>query len=312
MLRRHGHPVRIELKRRIAEVLEEQVGDMPGRIVGRLIVLLILVNLVAVTLESVPALAARYRVLFFSVEVLSPVVFTVEYLARIWVAGAHPAHHHLQVGQARWRYMLSPAGIIDLLAVLPFWFSFLLPTDLRVLLMFRILRFLKLARYSPGMRSLLDALYAERRALIGCFVILLGAALISATAMHLVERHAQPEKFGTIPDAMWWAIVTLGTIGYGDVVPVTTLGRLVASVTIFGGLIMIALPVGIIATAFAEEIHRRDFMVTWGMVARVPLFAELNAGEIADIMRLMRAQTVEPGDLIVRRGEIARSMYFVA
>jgi voltage-gated potassium channel len=312
MLRRHGHPVRIELKRRIAEVLEEQVGDMPGRIVGRLIVLLILVNLVAVTLESVPALAARYGMLFFSIEIVSLLVFTVEYLARIWVAGAHPAHHHLQVGQARWRYMLSPAGIIDLLAVLPFWFSFLLPTDLRVLLMFRILRFLKLARYSPGMRSLLDALYAERRALIGCFVILLGAALISATAMHLVERHAQPEKFGTIPDAMWWAIVTLGTIGYGDVVPVTTLGRLVASVTIFGGLIMIALPVGIIATAFAEEIHRRDFMVTWGMVARVPLFAELNAGEIADIMRLMRAQTVEPGDLIVRRGEIARSMYFVA
>jgi voltage-gated potassium channel len=187
-----------------------------------------------------------------------------------------------------------------------------LPTDLRVLLMFRIMRFLKLARYSPGMRSLLDALYAERRALIGCFVILLGATLISATAMHLVEQHAQPDKFGTIPDAMWWAIVTLGTIGYGDVVPVTTLGRLVAGVTIFGGLIMIALPVGIVATAFAEEIHRRDFMVTWGMVARVPLFAELNAGEIADIMRLMRAQTVEPGDAIVRRGDVAHSMYFVA
>src|SRR5436305_1613779 len=145
----------------------------------------------------------------------------------------------------------------------------------------------------------------ERRALFGCFIILLGATLISATAMHLVEQHAQPDKFGTIPDAMWWAIVTLGTIGYGDVVPATTLGRLVAGVTIFGGLIMIALPVGIIATAFADEIHRRDFMVTWGMVARVPLFAELNAGEIADIMRLMRAQTVEPGDLIVRRGEVA-------
>src|SRR5438045_1936636 len=171
MLRRHDQPVQIELKRRLAEVLEEQVGDMPGRIVGRL--------------------------------------------------------------------------------------------------MFRSMRFLKLARYSPGMRSLLDALYAERRALFGCFVILLGAALISATAMHLVEQHAQPQKFGTIPDAMWWAIVTLGTIGYGDVVPITPLGRLVAGVTIFGGLIMIALPVGIIATAFAEEIHRRDFVVTWGMVAQI-------------------------------------------
>jgi voltage-gated potassium channel len=312
MLRRHGQPVRIDLKRRLAEVLEEQVGDMPGRIVGRLVVLLILVNLIAVTLESVPRLAASYGMLFYTIEIVSLLVFTLEYVARIWVAGEHPANRHLNVAQARWRYIRSPAGIIDLMAVLPFWFSFVLPTDLRVLLVFRIMRFLKLARYSPGMRSLLDALYAERRALIGCFVILLGATLISATAMHLVEQHAQPEKFGTIPDAMWWAIVTLGTIGYGDVVPATVLGRLVAGVTIFGGLIMIALPVGIIATAFAEEIHRRDFVVTWGMVARVPLFAELNAGEIADIMRLMRAQTVESGDLIVRRGEAAHSMYFVA
>ena len=311
MLRRiHHNPT--QLKRRIAEVLEEQVGDQPGRIVGRLIVLLIIVNLVAVTLESVPKLAAEYGAVFSLIEITSLVIFSIEYLLRIWVAGEQPAQRHLETAKARWRYVRSPAGIIDLMAVLPFWFSFVLPTDLRVLLIFRILRFLKLARYSPGMRSLLDALYAERRALIGCFVIMLGTTLMAATAMHLVEQHAQPDKFGTIPDAMWWAIVTLGTIGYGDVVPITTLGRIVAGATIFGGLIMIALPVGIIATAFAEEIHRRDFVVTWGMVARVPLFAGLNAGEIADIMRLMRAQTVEPGDVVVRRGDIAHSMYFVA
>jgi voltage-gated potassium channel len=111
---------------------------------------------------------------------------------------------------------------------------------------------------------------------------------------------------------MWWAIVTLRTIGYGDVVPVTALGRVVASVTIFLGLIMVALPIGIVATAFAEEIHRRDFVVTWGMVARVPLFAELQATDIADIMRLLRAQQVEAGDVIARRGEPAHSMYFIA
>src|SRR5919201_5848013 len=109
--------------------------------------------------------------------------------------------------------------------------------------------FLKLARYSPAMRSLLDALYNERRALLGCFVILLGVTLVVASIMHVIERGAQPDKFGTIPDAMWWAIVTLGTIGYGDVVPVTPLGRVLAAFAIFGGLIMIALPVGIIASA---------------------------------------------------------------
>jgi voltage-gated potassium channel len=187
-----------------------------------------------------------------------------------------------------------------------------LPFDLRVLLVFRMARFLKLARYSPAMRSLLDALYNERRALFGCFVILLGATLVAASIMHVIERHAQPDKFGTIPDAMWWAIVTLGTIGYGDVVPVTALGRVVAAVTIFVGLIMVALPIGIVATAFADEIHRRDFVVTWGMVARVPLFAELQATDIADIMRLLHAQQVEPGDVVARRGEPAHSMYFIA
>jgi voltage-gated potassium channel len=161
-------------------------------------------------------------------------------------------------------------------------------------------------------RSLLDALYTERRALLGCFIILIGAALIAAAIMHLVEGQAQPDKFGTIPEAMWWAIVTLGTIGYGDVVPITTLGKIVASFTIFAGLIMIALPVGIVATAFSEQIHRRDFIITWGMVARVPLFAELNAAEIADIMRLLRARQVEAGAMITRRGEQADLMYLIA
>jgi voltage-gated potassium channel len=188
----------------------------------------------------------------------------------------------------------------------------MVPSELRVILIFRIVRFLKLARYSPAIRSLLDALYSERRALFGCVIILLGTALIAASLMHLAERGVQPDKLGTIPDAMWWAIVTLGTIGYGDVVPITPLGKIIASVTIFGGLIMIALPVGIIATAFSEQIHRRDFVVTWSMVARVPLFAGLDAGEIADVLRLLRAQTVDSGDVIVRRGDAAHSMYFIA
>src|SRR5262245_65560231 len=111
---------------------------------------------------------------------------------------------------------------------------------------------------------------------------------------------------------MWWAIVTLGTIGYGDVVPVTALGRVVAAITIFVGLIMVALPIGIVATAFADEIHRRDFVVTWGMVARVPLFDELQATDIAYIMRLLQAQKAEPGDVIDRSCEPAQSLYVIA
>src|SRR5205807_843702 len=123
---------------------------------------------------------------------------------------------------------------------------------------------------------------------------------------------ARPDRFGTIRDAMWWAIVALGTIGYGDVVPVTALGRLVAAITIFVGLIMVALPIGIVATAFADAVHRRDFVVTWGMVARVPLFSGLTAGEIADVMRLLQAHSVEAGAVIAHRGEPAHSMYLIS
>jgi voltage-gated potassium channel len=162
------------------------------------------------------------------------------------------------------------------------------------------------------MRSLLAALYSERRALFGCFVILMGATTVAASIMHLVEGKAQPQNFGTIPDAMWWAIVTLSTIGYGDVVPVTPAGKLVAAATGMTGLIMMAMPIGIVATAFAEEVHRRAFVVTWGMVARVPLFSGLSAIEIADIMELLRAEQVEAEEVVVRRGEAAHSMYFVA
>src|SRR5215831_11378392 len=309
---RHIWRTRVDLRRRLYEILEHgAIGDRAGLIVGRLIVVLIVVNLVAMTLDSVPALQAQYEPLFTAIELLSLVLFTIEYGLRVWVAVEHVPHRPSSERKARWKFITSPLGMVDLLAVLPFWLALVLPIDLRVLLVFRMARFLKLARYSPAMRSLLDALYNERRALFGCFVILLGATLLAASIMHVIERHVQPDKFGTIPDAMWWAIVTLGTIGYGDVVPVTALGRVVAAVTIFVGLIMVALPIGIVATAFADEIHRRDFVVTWGMVARVPLFAELQATHvlmdreprIAEHIREV-ARTRLGGDVVTRKGDL--------
>jgi len=226
---------------------------------------------------------------------------------RAWAAPA-PASD----ARASQKYALSPAGLVDLIAVLPFWLALVLPADFRIVLVFRIVRFFKITRYSPAMRSLLDVLYRERRALFGCLVITLGIALVAATAMHLAEGRVQPDKLGTIPEALWWAIVTLGTIGYGDVVPVTALGKLIASGTIVLGLVVIALPVGIIATAFADQIHRRNFIVTWGMIARVPLFAELDAAAISDIMGLLRAQVAEAGEVVVHAGDPAHSMYFIA
>jgi voltage-gated potassium channel len=302
-----------DLRRRVYLVLEQgPVGDSLSLSVGRFLVALILLNLVVVAVQSVRSLEARYAIVFDVIEIFSLVVFSAEYVLRVWAAAEHGPHRHMRALRARLKYVTSPAGLIDLIAVLPFWFALVLPADLRVVLVFRIVRFFKITRYSPAMRSLLDVLYRERRALFGCLVITLGIALVAATAMHLAEGSVQPDKLGTIPEAFWWAIVTLGTIGYGDVVPVTGLGKAIATFTIFFGLIVIALPVGIIATAFADQIHRRNFIVTWGMIARVPLFAELDAAAISDIMGLLRAQVAEAGEVVVRAGEPAHSMYFIA
>jgi voltage-gated potassium channel len=302
-----------DMRRRVYHVLEQgPVGDRVSTVVDRFLVVLILINLIAVALESIPKYEAQYGTVFAFIEFFSLVVFTIEYALRVWSAVEHGPNQHLSATHARLKYVLSPAGIVDLVAVLPFWFAMILPGDVRVVLVFRMVRFFKFARYSPAMRSLLDVLYNERRALFGCLVIALGTALVAASLMHLAEGEVQPAKLGTIPDAFWWAIVTIGTIGYGDVVPVTALGKLIATGTIFAGLVMIALPVGIIATAFAEQIQRRDFIVTWGMISRVPLFAELDATEISDVMELLRAQVVEAGEVIMRAGDAARSMYFIA
>jgi voltage-gated potassium channel len=300
-------------RRRTYEILEPQpAGDRPVQLASGVLVALVMINIAAVVLESVPRFATAFGTMFAAIEAVSLVAFTAEYLLRIWSAPEHAPWRDLPPARARLRYVLSADGLIDLVSVLPFWLAFMAPSELRIVLLFRIVRFLKLTRYSPALRSLLTALYSERRALAGCVVILAGMDMITAVLIHLAERGAQPEKFGTIPDAMWWSLVTLGTIGYGDVVPVTTAGKLVAALTILCSFVMVALPVGIIATAFSEQIHRRDFVVTWSMVARVPLFAGLDAAAIADIMRLLRAQTVAAGEIIARRGEPAHSMYFIA
>src|SRR5215510_11901744 len=302
-----------DLRRRVYQVLEQgPVGDSVGTWVDRALVTLIVINLVAVALESMPKYASSYATAFDWIEYVSLAVFTIEYALRLWVAVDHGPYRHLSHMRARIKYATSTAGIIDLIAVLPFWFAMMSPSDFRFVLVFRMVRFFKIARYSPAMRSLLDVLYNERRALVGCLIIALGTALVAASLMHLAESKVQPDKLGTIPDAFWWAIVTIGTIGYGDVVPVTAVGKLIATGTIFAGLVLMALPVGIIATAFAEQIQRRDFIVTWGMISRVPLFAELDAAEISDVMELLRAQVVEPGEIVVREGDAAHSMYFIA
>ena len=301
------------LRRRVHMALDSNIAsDLWTATMHRLLVVLVLASVTAVVLESVPEIAAQYGFWFTIAEDVALAVFTLEYGLRLWTAPEHTPFSEMHPWMARWNFAISGSAIIDLMSILPFFLTFFVPADLKILLIFRLLRFFKLARYSAGMRSLAAALEAERKALLASATVLFGLVLVAASAIHLVEHQAQPDKFGSIPDSMWWAIVTLTTVGYGDVVPVTVAGRIVAGFTMLMGLMMLALPIGIVANAFAEEIHRREFVVTWGMLARVPLFASLDAGEIAEVMRYLRAQTIPPDTLVVRKGEEAHSMYFVA
>ncbi|MEK8094441.1 cyclic nucleotide-gated ion channel [Methylocystis sp. IM3] len=299
-------------RRRTHLILDGGGHDWATRFVHRTLVVLVAFSVFAVVLESVPEYGHKYGPLFHAIEYVAVVAFTIEYLMRLWSAPDHTPYTDRTSTAARLAFIVSGSAIIDLLTILPFYLSLFIATDLRVMVLLRLLRFFKLARYSAGIRTLVAVMEAERKALVATGILLFGAVLFSASAIHIAEQDAQPEAFGTIPTAMWWAIVTITTVGYGDVTPVTVAGRMIASVTMVLGYVMLGLPVGIVATAFAEEIHRREFVVTWSMVASVPLFRTLGATAIAEIMRYLSAQSIPAGTLIVRRGDLAQSMYFIA
>jgi voltage-gated potassium channel len=184
--------------------------------------------------------------------------------------------------------------------------------DLRVLRAARLLRFFKLSRYSPAIHSLVRVLSNERRTLLGAGLLLTGAVLFAATGMYYIEGHVQPDKFGSVPDAAWWAIATLTTVGYGDVAPITPLGRFFGSFVMVTGLCILALPVAIISAGFAQEVARRDFVVTWSLMSRVPMLSELDATEVSHIMPLLHAHNLPPNVEVLAEGALADAMYFIA
>lgn len=301
-------------KKIIYRIIEEgRDGDRIAALASALLVGFIAATVVVSILETVPAIAAGHGAILGGFQFFAGFVFAVEYALRIYVADLHPSFRGQGAAVARLRYALSPMAVIDFLAVLPLVLVFLVPVSaLPALSVLRLLRFLKLARYSPALRSLSSAIAGERRALAGSLIIIVGVILVAATLMYMVEHDDQPGSFGSIPAAMWWAVTTATTVGYGDVVPITPLGKLIGGLVMLTGYALLALPVGIIASAFAREVHSRDFVVTWSMVSRVPLFEDLKASEVAEVAKLLRSHTVLAGEIIAERGDVADCMYFVA
>ncbi|MDJ0941732.1 MAG: ion transporter [Woeseiaceae bacterium] len=246
------------LRQAVFRMLETATdNDRVSKLVDICLITLIATSVIAVVLESVPALESRFADQFYWFEVLTVSVFSVEYLLRVW---SSVERHDEAPGSnlaSRLRFMVSFHAIVDLLAILPFYlltFGLFGTVDMRFLRAFRLLRVLKLTRYSAALNMLIVTFNENGRALAASFLILVTIMLLAASGMYYFERAAQPEAFGSIPAAMWWAFATLTTVGYGDVTPITVGGKVFGAMITVVGIGMVALPTSILASGYSQQL----------------------------------------------------------
>jgi voltage-gated potassium channel len=288
-------------------------GHGPGHgLVAAAIVAAILASVLSVLIGTLPDSSDGAQSFVRWAGLAAILVFSAEFLARLWVTPEGDAD--IAAGgawRARQAYLRSPYGVIDLLVVLPAWVGLVAPLDPGFASLAGVLVLFKLARYLPALPLVGAVVAREGRSLMAALTAMMVLLVIVSTVMFLLERSVQPEIFKSIPHTMWWGIVTMATVGYGDMAPVTALGRVFGGFTMLLGIAMFAVPAGILATGFAEELKKRDFVVTWRTVARVPLFASLDASRIATIAGLLKPQIVPPNSVVVRRDDQAEAMFFI-
>ncbi len=247
-----------KIKYRVYDILvETDDNELVDRIVAVFLMILILLNAVAVILETVESINEKYAALFHALEVFSVVIFTLEYVLRLWIAPLEKRFSGHFVG--RLRYSVTLFALIDLAAILPFYLPLIFPMDLliiRFLRVFRLFRLFKLNRYVQSLNTLDDVIRAKKEELLVTLAMIGMLLLFASGLIYLVEHEAQPDKFPDIPSAMWWGIVTLTTVGYGDVFPITPLGKVFGGFIAILGVGMFALWTGILAGGFAEEIQK--------------------------------------------------------
>ena len=234
------------------------VDDKPSLWCDRLITLVILLSVTEIILESVDSIGSVYGAQLAMFETFSIAFFTLEFLLRLWSNGAR---HSDSDWKGRKDYIFSFHGLVDIISILPFYLQAIFPgADLRVLRLLRLTRLLKLSHYSTAIEDLASAIYAERRS-FGAVVYLLSIAIVaSSTLMYYAEAAVQPEKLASIPHAIYWSVITLTTVGYGDISPITPVGKAIAIVTAFLGIATLAIFSGIVATSFANQLARKKVL----------------------------------------------------
>tara|TARA_E500000178_G_scaffold354050_2_gene421755 strand:+ start:272 stop:1171 length:900 start_codon:yes stop_codon:yes gene_type:complete len=245
------------LRRRIWEVLERgNPNDKISFYTDIFLITLIIFNIIAVLLETVDSIYSVYSLEFLIFERFSTIIFLVEYVLRIWVCIEEKIKKNKLI--TRLKYASTWPAIIDLLAVLSGLLPMIFEVDLRILRALRMLRLLKFSRYFKVMNLLLGVLKEEKQSFLAAMFLLTIAMLVASTGIYMFEKDAQPDKFGSIPEAMWWAIATLTTIGYGDVTPVTGMGKFFGAIIAIIGIGVVALPSGILASGFTDQLKRRQ------------------------------------------------------
>jgi len=278
-----------------------------------LLVAINLLGIASVSIGTTEAVGPAVRALAATVTGIVAAAFLVEYAVRLWVAPEIPRMGSVSESRARLRWAVSLEGLVDLVAVIPALAAASGGARLGAesASVFVLLWVMKLATHAPGVALIVRVFRNERSPLIAALALFTIVLLSSATAIHLLEGERQPEAFGSIPSSLWWSMVTLSTTGYGDVVPQTSAGRVIGGVVMLCGISVLALLAGILATGFAAEVRRRDFRRIWDLVTRVPLFAELGAIAIANIVARLRSRSYPAGAHVVRKGEPGDAMYFI-
>ena len=242
-------------KYRLFEILEVGKGsDITSKICDNFLVLLVIGSIFAVILGSVPEIDAEFSEEFRWFEIITVLIFTVEYLLRLWVAPLK----YKQSQRPKIKYISSFYGIVDLAAILPFYVSlFGFGVDLRVLRAARLLRILKISHYNTALQDLALAIYDERKSFVSAIYIFTVTLLITSSLIFFAENSKQPEDFRSIPDAIWWSLITLTTVGYGDVSPITPVGKIIGAITALLGVCTVALLTGIVGNAFSAQLSRK-------------------------------------------------------